>query len=60
MEAVVKLARTTRHPWQGACDANMDPRDFMQSLWFEEKRKSFLKRQKRKFKLADPLARKAS
>ena len=25
MEAVVKQARATRHPWLVACDANMNP-----------------------------------
>ena len=32
LEAVLKQARTTRHPWLIACDANMDPEDFEQSL----------------------------
>ena len=36
MEAVVKQARTTRHLWLVACDANMDPEDFKKSLWFIE------------------------
>ena len=33
MEAVVKQARTTRHPWLVACDGNMNPEDFKKSLW---------------------------
>ena len=36
MEAVVKQARTTRHPWLVACDVHMNPEDFKQSLWFKE------------------------
>ena len=28
LEAVLKQARTTRHPWLIACDANMCPGDF--------------------------------
>ena len=39
MEAVVKQARTTRHRWLVACDANMDPDDFKESLWCKEKNK---------------------
>ena len=34
MEAVAKQVRTTRHPWLTACDANMCPEDFKESLWF--------------------------
>ena len=34
LEAVLKRARTTRHPWLIACDANMCPEDFEKSLWF--------------------------
>ena len=34
LEAVRKRARTTRHPWLIACDANMCPEDFEKSLWF--------------------------
>ena len=30
-------ARTTRHPWLVACGANMDSRDFKNSLWFRRK-----------------------
>ena len=26
LEAVVKQARTTKHPWLTACDANMSPK----------------------------------
>ena len=43
MEAVVKLARTTRYPWLVACDANMNPKDFKKSLWFKKKRCMFMK-----------------
>ena len=32
MEAVVKKARTTEHPWFVACVANVDPEDFNKSL----------------------------
>ena len=36
LEAVLKKqARTTRHPWLIACDANMCPEDFEKSLWFQ-------------------------
>ena len=35
LEAVLKRARTTRHPWLKACDANMCPEDFEKSLWFQ-------------------------
>ena len=31
MEAVVKQARTTRHPWLVACDTNIDPDSFSNS-----------------------------
>ena len=34
LEAVLKRARTTKHPWLIACDANMSPEDF-------EKKKTF-------------------
>ena len=33
LEAVLKRARTTRHPWLTACDANMCPEDFEKSFW---------------------------
>ena len=36
LEAVLKQARTTRHPWLIACDANMCPEDFEKSLWFQK------------------------
>ena len=36
MEAVVKQARTSGHPWLVACDANMDPEDFKTSLWYKD------------------------
>ena len=35
LEAVLKQARTTRHQWLIACDANMCPKDFEKSLWFQ-------------------------
>ena len=35
MEAVVKQARTTRHAWLIAGDANMCPEDIEKSLWFQ-------------------------
>ena len=35
LEAVLKKATTTRHPWLKACDANMCPEDFENSLWFQ-------------------------
>ena len=34
LEALVKQAKTNRHPWLAACDANMCPEDFEKSLWF--------------------------
>ena len=34
LEAVLKRARATEHPWLEACDANMSPVDFEKSLWF--------------------------
>ena len=34
LEAVVRQAKTTRHQWSVACDANMCPEDFEKSLWF--------------------------
>ena len=35
LDAVVKQAKTTRHPWLVACYANMCPDDFEKSLWFQ-------------------------
>ena len=35
LEAVLNHARTTRHPWLIACDANMCPEDFEKSLWYQ-------------------------
>ena len=35
MEAATQ-ARTKRHPWLVACDANMDPQGFRRSRWFKE------------------------
>ena len=37
MEVVVKQARTPRHPWLIARDANMCPEDFEKSLWFQSR-----------------------
>ena len=34
LEAVLKSARTTKHPWLTASDAYMSPEDFEKSLWF--------------------------
>ena len=36
LEAVLKQARTTGHPWLIACDANMCPEIFAKSLWFKK------------------------
>ena len=36
MEETVKQARTTRHPWLMACDANMDRQNVRKSAWFKE------------------------
>ena len=36
LEAVLKSARTKKHPWLIACDANMSPEDFEESLWFRK------------------------
>ena len=33
LEAVLKRARVTRHPWLVACDAHTSPVDFEKSLW---------------------------
>ena len=38
LEAVLKRARATKHPWLVACDDNMSPVDFEQSLWFRKDR----------------------
>ena len=32
------IVSTTRHPWLIACDANMCPKDFEKSLWFQRNR----------------------
>ena len=32
LEAVLEQAKTSRHPWSIACDANMCPEDFETSL----------------------------
>ena len=37
MAAVVKQAKTTRHPWLVACDAIMDPEIFTKSVWYEDR-----------------------
>ena len=47
MEAVVKQARTTRHPWLVASDANLDAGDFRRGLWFKEE--GFIARRFRKW-----------
>ena len=36
LEAVLKRARVTRHPWLVACDAYMSPVEFEKSLWFQK------------------------
>ena len=36
LEAVLKRARATKHPWLIACDADMSPEDFEKSLWFRK------------------------
>ena len=36
MEAMVEQARTTRHPWLMAHDANVDRDNFKKNLWFKE------------------------
>ena len=38
LEAAPKRARTTKHPWLIACGANMSPKDFEKSLWFQKDR----------------------
>ena len=38
LEAVMKRARATNHPWLAACDANMSPVDFEKSLRFRKDR----------------------
>ena len=35
LEAVLKQASITKHPWLVACDANMCPEDFEKSFWFQ-------------------------
>ena len=39
LEAVLKRARATKHPWLVACDANMSAVDFEKSLSFRKDRK---------------------
>ena len=39
LEAVLKQARTTRHPWLTACDAITCLEDFEKSLWFQRERR---------------------
>ena len=56
---VVKQGRTTRHPWQVACQSNMDSGDVQTSLWVKEN-VCLLNRQKRELLGADPQAQKAS
>ena len=36
LEAVLKRARITKHPWPVACVANMSPVDFVKRLWFRK------------------------
>ena len=36
LEAVSKQAKTTRHWWLVACDANMCPEEFENSVWFQK------------------------
>ena len=36
LEAVLTRARATKHLWLVACDANMSPADFENSLWFRK------------------------
>ena len=38
LEAVLKRARTTKHPQLMACDANISPEDPEKSLWFRNDR----------------------
>ena len=38
LETALKQAKTTRHPWLMACNANMDPEDFEKTLWFQRER----------------------
>ena len=38
LEAVLKRARVTTHPWLVACDADMSPVEFEKSLWSQKKR----------------------
>ena len=38
LEAVLKRARATKHPWLVACDANMCPVECEKSLWFRKGR----------------------
>ena len=38
VQAVLKQAKTARHPCLLACDANMCPEDFEKSLWFQRDR----------------------
>ena len=33
----MKEARTSRHPWLVACDANMNRTNFKKSLWYKRK-----------------------
>ena len=44
----MKQVRTTRHQWLIACDANMCPEDFEESLWFQN-RQMFIKAQEEAF-----------
>ena len=42
----LKQTRTTGHPWLMACDANMCPKDFEKSLWFQREQKHVVARKK--------------
>ena len=57
MEAVVKKARTTKHPW--LVDANMDPEDFNRNLWHKS-RCMFLETPEKESPRADPRAHMAN
>ena len=38
LEAVLKRARVTRHPWLMACDASVSSVEFEKSIWFQRNR----------------------
>ena len=37
LEAVVKQAKVTRHPWVIACDAHVSPEDCEKRMWFQSR-----------------------